>query len=107
MSTVGMDVSIKLTPLRLSRLAVEKINEEPSASVPVKTSPSPRVKGEEISLIVLPLSKNPPPEMLTELPLKASKSFPNPPPEILIVLPSPASNKLPNVPPEMLTVLPS
>ena len=63
MSNVGVDVSIKLTPFRLSELIVEKINDEPSSSVPVKTSPSARVKGEVISLIVLPFSKNSPPEM--------------------------------------------
>ena len=80
MSNVGVDVSNKLTPVRKSELSVEKINDDPSSSVPVKTSPSLRLKGEVISLIALPFSKKFPPEMLTVLPKEASKSFPNVPP---------------------------
>ena len=95
-----------MTPRRLSELAVEKINDEPSSNVPLKTSPVLKVKGDEISLIALPLSKNPPPEMLTVLPLSASKSLPNVPPERLTVLPLSALKSLPIVPPEILTVLP-
>ena len=109
MSNVGVDVSIKLTPIRLSELRVEKINDEPSSSVPVKTSSPLRVKGEEMSLIALPLSKKSPPEMLTVLLpklLKERKPFPNVPPEMSTVLPLEALKSFPNVPPEMLTVLP-
>ena len=61
MSAVGVDVSIKVTPFRLSELVVEKINDEPSSSVPDKTSPSLRLKGAEILLTELPLSENSPP----------------------------------------------
>ena len=90
--TVGVDVSNKLTPFKLSEARVVKINDEPSSSVPVKTSPSLRVKGEERSLNASPFSENSPPEMLTVLPLSVPKLSPNVPPEMLTVLPRLASN---------------
>ena len=52
-SSVGVDASVKLTltPSKLSEARFEKIKAEPSSSVPVKTSLSLKIRGEDLSLI--------------------------------------------------------